>query len=76
MWMYVPEAERQRIRALVEAAGARATAAAPLAWLRMEGVGYEHCEIRLRSWPGGEDALLGRCHYHGNWVEWLGAGSS
>jgi len=74
MWMYVPEAERRRIGSLLEDAGARASAAAPLAWLRMEGVDYEHCEIRLRCWPGGEDRLLGRCHYHGAWVEWLGTG--
>ena len=72
MWMYVPEAERQRIGALLEEAGTRATHEAPFAWLRMEGVNYDHCEIRLRSWPGGEDRLLGRCHYHGAWVEWLG----
>jgi hypothetical protein len=39
----------------------------------MEGVNYDHCEIRLRSWPGGEDQLLGRSHYHGAWVEWLGS---
>jgi hypothetical protein len=76
MWMYVPEAERRRIGELLEQAGARASGAAPLAWLRMEGVNYEHCEIRLRAWPGGEDRLLGRCHYHGAWVEWLGTGGS
>jgi hypothetical protein len=73
MWMYVPEDERHRIHDLLHDAGARATQDAPLAWLRMEGVSYDHCEIRLRSWPGGEDQLLGRCHYHGAWVEWLGS---
>jgi hypothetical protein len=71
MWMYVPEAERKRIHGLMSDAGARATADAPLAWLRMEGANFDYCEIRLRSWPGGEDRLLGRCHYHGAWVEWL-----
>jgi len=74
MWMYVPEEERRRISTLLDEAGARATPEAPLAWLRMEGVNYEHCEIRLRAWPGGDDRLLGRCHYHGAWVEWLGDG--
>lgn len=72
MWMYVPTDERRRIDALLHGAGERATREAPLAWLRMEGVNYEHCEIRLRTWPGGDDELLGRCHYHGAWVEWLG----
>jgi hypothetical protein len=76
MWMYVPAEERRRIGALLEAAGAASPASAPLAWLRVEGVGYEHCEIRLRTWPGGEDRLLGRAHYHGTWVEWLAPGAS
>ncbi len=71
MWLYVPEAERKRIHSLMSDAGARATPEAPLAWLRMEGANYEFCEIRLRTWPGGEDRLLGRCHFHGAWVEWL-----
>jgi hypothetical protein len=72
MWMYVPADERERIGRLLEEAGARATPAAPLGWLRMEGVDFERCEIRLRVWPGGEERLLGHCHYHGAWVEWLG----
>ena len=71
MWMYVPEAERKRIHALMTQAGERASADAPLAWLRMEGANYEYCEVRLRTWPGGDDRLLARCHYHGAWVEWL-----
>jgi hypothetical protein len=70
MWMYVPEAERKHIHALMDEAGARATAESPLAWLRMEGPNFEYCEIRLRTWPGGEERLLGKCHYHGAWVEW------
>jgi hypothetical protein len=74
MWMYVPKPERERIQVLMEEAGARASDDSPLAWLRMEGASFEHCEIRLRIWPSGEDRLLGRCHYHGAWVEWLAAG--
>lgn len=70
MWMYVPEAERKRIHGLLAEAGARTSARAPLAWLRMESAGFEHCEIRLRTWPGGDDRLLGKCHFHGAWVEW------
>ena len=71
MWLYVPEAERNRVQHLMSEAGARATADAPLAWLSMEGHNYEFCEIRLRTWPDGDDRLLGRCHYHGAWVEWI-----
>jgi hypothetical protein len=71
MWMYVPELERKRIHGLMSEAGSRASAGAPLAWLRMESANFDYCEIRLRVWPGGEDRLLGRSHFHGAWVEWL-----
>ncbi|MFI5319932.1 MAG: DUF2332 domain-containing protein [Myxococcota bacterium] len=71
MWLYVSEAERKRIRGLMSDAGARASAEAPLAWLRVESANFDWCEIRLRCWPGGEDRLLGRAHHHGAWVEWL-----
>lgn len=74
MWQYVPEEERGRIRALMSERGAEATSEAPLAWLRMESRSYEHCEVRLRTWPSGEERLLARAHHHGAWVEWRGAG--
>ncbi|HKJ23261.1 MAG TPA: DUF2332 domain-containing protein [Myxococcota bacterium] len=71
MWWYVPRDEQQRITAAMEAAGARATAERPLAWLRSEPPSLDCVEIRLRLWPGGEDRLLGRAQHHGRWVEWL-----
>jgi len=71
MWWYVPRDEQQRITAAMEAAGERATAERPLAWLRSEPPGLDHVEIRLRLWPGGEDRLLGRAQHHGRWVGWL-----
>ena len=71
MWWYVPRDEQKRISATMEAAGARATAERPLAWLRSEPPSLDHVEIRLRLWPGGEDRLLGRAQHHGRWVEWL-----
>ncbi len=71
MWWYVPRDEQERIAAAMEAAGAHATAARPLAWLRSEPPNIEHVEIRLRVWPGGEDRLLGRAQHHARWVEWL-----
>jgi hypothetical protein len=71
VWWYVPEPERHRIDADVRAAGTRATAEAPLAWLRMEGVKLDEAELRLLLWPGGEDRLLARVHWHGTWVAWL-----
>ena len=72
VWWYLPESERDRITARVEAAGARATAGAPLAWLRMEGARIDDAELRLRLWPGGADRLLGHVHWHGAWVRWSG----
>jgi hypothetical protein len=72
VWWYIPEAERARITRAMESASARATRAAPLAWLRMEGLRLEEAELRLRLWPDGEDALLARVHWHGAEVRWLG----
>jgi hypothetical protein len=75
VWQYLPEASQARARALLEGAGARASAAAPLAWLRMERDGLEPgAAISLTLWPGGETRLLGRCGFHGQWVRWEGWG--
>ncbi len=71
VWWYVPEPERERIVATLLAAGARATREAPLAWLRMENEPKAYAELRLTLWPGGEERLLARTHWHGTWVEWL-----
>jgi hypothetical protein len=60
------------VRRIVDGAGARATPAAPLAWLRYEPhrEPYLGAELRLTSWPGGEDRSLALCGYHGDPVEW------
>jgi hypothetical protein len=67
---YLPEDERAALLATIAAAGARAPADAPLAWLRLEGPG-ELAELRLTTWPGGEERLLARAGYHGDPVELL-----
>ncbi|HYC82377.1 MAG TPA: DUF2332 domain-containing protein [Solirubrobacterales bacterium] len=67
---YMPAEERDELLATIVAAGDRATAAAPLAWLRLEGPG-ELAELRLTTWPGGEERHLGRAGYHGDPVELL-----
>lgn len=69
---YLPPERRRRFRAVMEAAGAAATAAAPLAWLRMEPAG-ERAELRLTSWPSGREELLASAGYHGQPI-WWGAG--
>lgn len=67
---YLTEAGRKEVRALIEAAGARADATAPLAWLQLEGAGVQ--SITLQTWPGGETRLLGRSDPQARQVRWLG----
>jgi hypothetical protein len=72
MWWYLSKEDRKEVARCMESAGAAASDDAPVHWLRMEAPGMAFCEIRLRSWPGGEERLLARAHHHGRWVEWLG----
>lgn len=68
---YFPKDRQARIAAMMEQAGAKSTADAPLAWLRYEEVdGEGRFSLRLRSWPGGEEQLAWT-HPHGKSVEWL-----
>jgi hypothetical protein len=66
---YLSHAARDRFRGVVAAAGARATAEAPVAWLRMEPAG-ERAEVRLTTWPGGQRRVLATAGYHGHPVWW------
>jgi hypothetical protein len=74
VWSYLPEATRERIRSHLNEVGAAATAAAPLAWLRFELAPSTEAktEIRLTTWPGGHDHVLGDAHPHGSAVRWRG----
>lgn len=69
-WQYFPAASQTRGRALIEAAGARATVDSPLAWLGMEADGGNGAAITLRLWPGDITLALGRADFHGRWVRW------
>ena len=72
VWQYLPSATRSNIESTLAQAGARATRAAPLAWLRMEFYDSSApAELRLTLWPGGAERVLARAHPHGEWVEWL-----
>lgn len=75
VWQYIPADERAATTAAIEAAGAEASAEAPLAWVSLEANRDTHRhELRVRYWPGGEaEHLLGTAHPHGAWVEWEGA---
>ena len=74
VWQYLPAAEQAAVTASVLAAGARATAAAPLAWLRFEPpVPDQGVELRCRLWPDDRDHLLARCHPHAARIDWVAA---
>jgi hypothetical protein len=68
---YLTREDRARLRETIAEAGARATAAAPLAWLRLEPPGKQlRFELRLTRWPGGDERLLAIAGPHGRPVEW------
>jgi hypothetical protein len=68
---YLPPAARSGFEATLAAAGRRATADAPLAWLRMEPVSAVRAHgVTLTVWDGGEprECLLAVCGAHGQAV--------
>ncbi|MFC5342304.1 DUF2332 domain-containing protein [Brevundimonas staleyi] len=73
-FQYFPPEVQARVRARIEAAGARATEDAPMAWLTFEAEESDFVRtpmLRLRAWPGGEDVALAKGHPHGAWYEWF-----
>jgi hypothetical protein len=73
---YLSEDQRVAVRDMIEAAGARATPARPLAWLSLEfqTVGTPQADLRLRCWPGtGVTETLAQVHPHGAHITWLAA---
>jgi len=65
---YLSEEERRRFETQIRDAGARANSSAPVAWLRMEPAG-ERAGVRLTLWPDGEDRVIARAGYHGDFVD-------
>jgi hypothetical protein len=73
VWQYLAAGTKASLLETIEAAAARATRAAPFAWLRMEPSPVDTAgmnEVRLRLWPGGEDRVLALVHPHGATVDW------
>jgi hypothetical protein len=71
-WQYLTDDERATAEAALASAGRRATQDTPLAWLRLEpSADLTHADLRLTSWPGGEEQLLAHCHYHLGPVRWV-----
>jgi len=77
VWQYLPEPTRELVIATLDAAGARATRDAPLAYLRLEPAvdTYFPAELRLTVWPGAtgvrDDQLLATSGFHFGPVTWL-----
>jgi hypothetical protein len=68
---YLDRKSREQALGAIADAGARATADAPIAWLRMEP-GGEQAEVRLTTWPAGRERLVATTGFHGRPVRWLG----
>lgn len=64
MFQYLTRKDQKCFLEVIDAAGARATPEAPLAWLRMEP-GGDQAEIRLSTWPTGGSHLVATSSYHG-----------
>ena len=72
MWSYLPGPTQAAVRDSLAQAGARATTAAPLAWLRFEPPRPEtRPELHLSLWPGEPDRRLAIAGPHGTTVSWL-----
>lgn len=71
---YLPREGREAVRAVIAAAGERATAERPLAWVIFEwDPARSNVLLRVQTWPGGEMTRLATCHAHCAWIAW-GAG--
>jgi hypothetical protein len=67
-----PEIDATLTRVMDEA-GRRATAEAPLAHVAMEPQDITSFpDLTLQLWPGGQNRALAQCHYHGEWIKWWG----
>jgi len=74
-WQYLSDAERDAVRARIEALGAQADAKSPFVHLTLEpardGPGAPiRFLVQARRWPDGELNVLAQCHPHGPPVNW------
>lgn len=71
---YLDESEQTAVDDAIEAAGRQATRDSPFAYLRMEPDESDEkvVEVRLTTWPGGDETVVARSGYHGTAVRWLG----
>jgi hypothetical protein len=64
VWQYLPRTTKDRMRELLAAEGAAATAKRPVAWVRMEPAGTQ-ADVRVTMWPGGTERRIALTGYHG-----------
>lgn len=72
VWQYLPDTVAERVRRAMAAAGERATAERPLAWVAMEPdrAALQEQIVSVRSWPGDEGwRAVATAHAHGAWVK-------
>lgn len=72
---YLPESERRQVADAIAAAGARATADTPVAWLRLEPADLLRSHaITLSLWTGGAptERVVAVCGSHGSDVRYRG----
>jgi hypothetical protein len=63
---YLPAEARERFHATLAEAGSRATAEAPLAWVRLEPISAVRSHgVTATVWPGGSERLLATSGAHG-----------
>jgi hypothetical protein len=67
---YLTEDGRNAFFDAMQTAGGRATGDAPLAWVRFEPT-RRTFEVRVTTWPGGDDQLVAEAGAHGRPVRWL-----
>ncbi len=75
MWQYIGPDEQQRIRARLDRIGAASSLSAPFAYItfeprRLEPGGVRRFVVTARTWPGGQERILGEAPPHGVPVRW------
>lgn len=70
-WQYFSADRQEAATRLLALAGAMATPDAPLALAAMEADGQdEGAGLSITLWPGGVRHAVGRCDFHGRWLDW------
>lgn len=70
---YFSQEDRRAVVDAIDAAGSRATAERPLAWISYEWTrDRREVQLLLTSWPDGETRHLATCHPYGASIDWHG----